>query len=150
MSDERTVEVVEGEAIALGEEVVVEQEITEALGPPEESREEARQAVMELEQARQRISELEGQMSLAVAKYREAVLRSLPDVPPELVQGATVEEVEESLVAARRTVEAVRKQLAERALRERVPLGAPPRGQPDLSALSPKEKIALALSRSQG
>lgn len=90
---------------------------------------------------------LKEQLNLAAAKYREAVLSASPEVPPDLVAGDSVEEVDRSLAAARKTVDAVRRQLASRTAAERVPAGAPARSGPDLSALSPREKIALALSR---
>ena len=85
-------------------------------------------------------------LTVGAAHYREAVLATAPDVPPELVAGASVAEVDRSLAAARETVAAVQRRLAERVAAERVPAGAPPRGSADLSALSPREKIALALS----
>ena len=68
-------------------------------------------------------------------------------MPPELVTGATVAEIDRSLAAARETVDAVQRRLSERAAAERVPAGAPVRVGTDLSALSPREKIALALRR---
>lgn len=96
---------------------------------------------------REQVSSAQSDLRLSAAKYREAMLAAAPDVPPELVAGVTVAEVDRSLVAARETVAAVQRRLAERAAAERVPAGAPARGGTDLSALSPREKIALALSR---
>ncbi len=78
-------------------------------------------------------------------RYRAALLAAAPEVPPELVVGDTVDAIDRSLAAARETVAAVRRQLAERTAVERVPAGSPARGGPDLSALSAREKIALAL-----
>lgn len=78
-------------------------------------------------------------------RYRQALLRTEPEVPPELVTGATVDEVDTSLAAARATVQAVRRHLAHQAAGVRVPAGAPLRGEPDAGALSPRQKIALAL-----
>jgi len=79
-------------------------------------------------------------------RYRAALLAASPEVPPELVSGATIAEVDRSLAAARETVAAVRRRLGQQAAAERVPAGAPARGAPDLAALSPREKIALALA----
>ncbi len=78
-------------------------------------------------------------------RYRQALLLNVPDVPPELVTGGTVDEVDASLAAARATVAAVRRHLAEHAAAARVPAGSPARGAADISALSPRQKIALAL-----
>ncbi len=96
---------------------------------------------------REQLGSAQEDLRLAAAKYREAVLSASPELPPDLVAGDSVEEVDRSLVAARKTVDAVRRQLAGQAAAERVPAGAPARSGPDLSALSPREKIALALSR---
>ena len=96
---------------------------------------------------REQIASTQADLRLAAEKYREAVLSASPEVPPDLVAGGSIEEVERSLVAARKTVDAVRRQLASRSAAERVPAGAPARSGQDLSALSPREKIALALSR---
>jgi len=110
---------------------------------------EARASALEVERdsLREQVASAQADLRLAAARYREAVLSASPELPPDLVAGDTVEEVDRSLVAARKTVDAVRRQLADRAAAERVPAGAPARGGPDLSALSPREKIALALSR---
>lgn len=89
---------------------------------------------------------LSGQLAVGVERYRAAVLRTAPDVPEELVAGASIEEVDRSLATARDTVVAVQRRLAERAASERVPAGSPARGGTDISALSAREKIALALA----
>ena len=91
--------------------------------------------------------ELEAQLVRAVAVYRTSLLTAEPEIPEEMVQGATVEEIEESLARARQMVEQVRTQLEAQASQERVPVGAPVRSAPDLSGLSPQEKILLGLSR---
>lgn len=92
-------------------------------------------------------TELQRELEQAVAKYREAALAAAPELPGDLVTGATVREVEEAVARARRLVEQVRSQMEARAQQTRVPAGAPPRSAPDLSALSPQEKIALGLQR---
>ena len=89
----------------------------------------------------------DGLLANAIAKYRAAVIAGAPDVPEELVEGDSVEEIDRSLERAKAIIEKVRGQLqAEEAARS-VPAGAPPRTPPDLSALTPAEKIAYALSR---
>ncbi|MBF8266513.1 MAG: hypothetical protein HW388_21 [Dehalococcoidia bacterium] len=99
---------------------------------------------------KERESELEtvgAQLAQAVALYRASLLSAEPEIPQELVQGTTVEEVETSLALARQMVEQVRSRLEAQASQERVPFGAPVRSAPDSSALSPQEKILLGLSR---
>jgi len=83
----------------------------------------------------------------AAHKYRDLLLASAPEIPAELVSGDTVEEVDASFAAARGVVEEVRRRMEAQANAERVPAGAPPRTAPDLSGLSPAEKIAFALSQ---
>ncbi|MBI2886278.1 MAG: hypothetical protein HYY02_03615 [Chloroflexi bacterium] len=100
-----------------------------------------------LRQAQDDAAALREQLAAAAARYREAVLAAAPEVPPELVQGHTLEEVDRSLEAARRTVEEVRRRLAAQAAAQRVPAGAPLRGGPELGGLSALEKIKWALSR---
>lgn len=101
----------------------------------------------EVAQREKRIAELKGHLEQAVARYRGQLLAQTPEVPEELVKGETVAEVDASLTAAQKLVERVRRQLEAKLSAERVPPGAPARSRPDLSALSPKDKIAYALAR---
>lgn len=66
-----------------------------------------------------RIAELEARLSAAEAaagaattRYREARLAAQPEIPEELVGGATVEEIDASIERARRIVDAIRSRLA--------------------------------------
>ena len=100
-----------------------------------------------LNEREEEIEEVGAQLAQAVTVYRTSLLAAEPEIPEEMVQGATVEEIEESLARARQMVEQVRTQLETQASQERVPFGAPVRSAPDLSGLSPQEKILLGLSR---
>lgn len=96
-----------------------------------------------------RVEEIEAvsaRLAQAVELYRASLLASEPDVPEDMVQGATVEAVQESLERARQMVAQVRGRLEAQASTERTPLGAPARSAPDMSALSPQEKILMGLS----
>jgi chromosome segregation ATPase len=93
------------------------------------------------------IERVGGQLAQAVAVYRTSLLAAEPEILEEMVQGTTVEEIEASLARARQMVEQVRTQLEAQASQQRVPFGAPVRSAPDLSGLSPQEKILLGLSR---
>ena len=97
----------------------------------------------------QELSALKERLATAVAKYRALALASAPDIPEELVQGDTVEEVEASLLQARGIVERVKHQLEAQRAKERVPAGTPLRVGVDLAALPPREKIAYALGKQQ-
>jgi hypothetical protein len=81
----------------------------------------------------------------AVARYRELLLRTEPDVPAEMVAGETVEQLDASLAAAREVVGRVRSHLSERG--PRVPAGAPPRSAPDIGGMTPEQKIRHGLAQ---
>ena len=101
----------------------------------------------ELAGLRQEAEALQVNLKAAASKYRDALLAGRPDVPPDLVSGETVGEVDQQLDAALRMVAQLRSHLESQAQALRVPTGAPARRAPDLSALSPSEKIAYGLSR---
>ena len=90
-------------------------------------------------------TELEARYAGAVASYRALALRGNPELVAELVSGDTVEAIDESLTKARTLVDKVKQELAAGISSGKVPAGAPPRTAPDLSALSPREKIQYAI-----
>lgn len=93
------------------------------------------------------VTALKERLALAVAKYRAQLLSAAPEVPEEMVAGDSVEAVDAAFGAARDLVERVRRKLEAQTAQVRIPAGAPARGAADLSGLSPREKIAHALSR---
>ncbi len=99
----------------------------------------------ELAEAGQALDELGKALPQAVAAYKEIVVAANPGVLSELIAGDTIEAVNESLKNARSLMERVKQEMENEAARTRVPAGAPPRTPPDLSALSPREKIQYAL-----
>jgi peptidoglycan hydrolase CwlO-like protein len=101
----------------------------------------------ELAALRQEAEALQASLKAAAGKYRDVLLAGRPEVPRDLVSGETVEEVDQQLEAALRMVAQLRSHLESQAQALRVPTGAPARRAPDLSALSPGEKIAYGLSR---
>ena len=104
-----------------------------------------------LEQRDLEIESLQSRLASATARYREALLAAAPDVPEELVGGESPEEVETSLAGARQMVEKVRGRIEAQIVGERVPSGAPVRGNQEFSGMSSREKIAYALTqREQG
>ena len=89
-----------------------------------------------------------GETRTAVARYREAVLAAEPQLPPELVSGETLNEVDASLEAARRSVAQIRERLsAEREEPRGFPVGAPARGGVSAAAMTSAEKIAYGLEQ---
>ena len=94
------------------------------------------------------ISGLKQQVELAVGRYRSALIAAAPDLPEELVNGNTIEELDRSVESARKIVEKVASRIEARAPEARVPSGAPARRPADFSGLSPREKILYAINKS--
>jgi chromosome segregation ATPase len=106
----------------------------------------------ELETARQEVTQVRStstdEARRLAERYRAVLVMAAPDVPADLIQGETVEDLDRSLVAARDLVARVREQMQAQAV-ARVPAGSPLRGAPDVSGLSPAEKIRLGVSERQ-
>ncbi|MFC1921321.1 hypothetical protein ACFLYQ_06330 [Chloroflexota bacterium] len=92
-----------------------------------------------------RLSALNSSLTEAVAGYRAMVVQSNPDIVEELIIGDTIEAVNESLDKAKVLVSRVRQGVEAGISLAKVPAGAPERTSPDLSALSPREKIQYAI-----
>ncbi|MBI4339418.1 MAG: hypothetical protein HY680_05645 [Chloroflexi bacterium] len=95
----------------------------------------------------QRDAEMAGlrqQLADATSWYREALLAGAPEVPAELVSGATPEELAASVARAKQMVERIRGGVQ---AQQRVPAGSPVRTGPDFSSLAPQDKIAYALAQ---
>jgi len=99
----------------------------------------------ELTKANSRVSELEQVVAEAVASYKAMVTQSNSEVPEELISGDTIDSVNESLMKAKTLIGKVRQGLEAEITSSKVPAGAPLRTPPDLSALSPREKIQYAI-----
>lgn len=84
-------------------------------------------------------------LSKAVASYKSMVIRTNPDIVEELISGDTIELVNESSEKARSLIGKVRQGLETEIASGRVPAGAPERRSPDLSTLSPREKIQYGI-----
>jgi len=81
----------------------------------------------------------------AVNSYRTMIVQANPDIVEELISGDTIESLNESLEKARSLIGRVKQGLETEIALARVPAGAPERRPPDLSALSPREKIQYAI-----
>lgn len=80
----------------------------------------------------------------AVAAYRRAVLAAEPGLPPELVNGESIADIDGAVERARVTVAKVRERVLAEAARS-IPAGSPGRTPPDLDSLTPREKIVLGI-----
>ena len=83
----------------------------------------------------------------AVASYRASLLAANPHIPEEMIAGATISDIDASLDRAQDMAGRVRQTLEEDLKETHVPAGAPQRAVPDLSAMSPREKIHYALGK---
>ena len=101
-----------------------------------------KQSAAELEP---RLAELEDSLAQAVSSYRALVVQANPGVPQELITGDSIEAIDQSVAAAQTLVAKVRKELEAEIAGAKIPAGAPLRTPPDLSALSPQEKIQYAI-----
>ncbi len=138
----------QGETGPSGEDLSAALEALEAkLGEAQAELERERAMRLAAESASQRV---QGELSEALRRYRDALLAGADGIPGELVQGTTVAELDDSFRKARALVERLRSQLEAAARKERVPSGAPPRKPADLSALTPQQKIALGLQKRSG
>lgn len=128
-------------------------ELEGLLAQKDEALTKANGRIGELEQA---VAESDGKLTTisdslaeAVVGYRALVVESHPEVIEELITGDSVESINESLREAQALVGKVRQGLEAEITLARVPAGAPERTSPDLSALSPREKIQYALGGKQ-
>jgi len=101
-----------------------------------------KQAVAESEE---KLTSINHSLTEAVASYKTMVVQANPEVLEELITGDTIEAINESLEKAKTLVSRVRQGLEAEITAGKVPAGAPIRTPPDLSALSPREKINYAI-----
>jgi DNA repair exonuclease SbcCD ATPase subunit len=105
--------------------------------------------ITELERAKDELAAtltaLNSSLAETVASYKAMVIQANPEVIEELISGDTVAAINESLEKAKALVSRVRQGLESEISLARVPAGAPERALPDLSALSPREKIQYAI-----
>ena len=101
-----------------------------------------KEAVAESEE---KLTAINQSLAEAVASYKALVTQSNPEVLEELITGDTIEAINESLEKARIMISRVRQGLEAEITAGKVPAGAPIRTPPDLSALSPREKINYAI-----
>lgn len=128
----------------------LEEQLSQARGELAQERDAAEARGKELAGLRERAELLQEQVRNSALRYREVSLRAMPELPEELVAGETVEDVDASMERARETVSKVRGHLESQAQAGRVPVGAPARSEPDLSALTAEEKIRIGLQQQDG
>ncbi len=91
--------------------------------------------------------ETQGRLATAVNSYRTLITSNNADIPSELISGDSIEEIDGSLVKAKLLVGKIRQGLESEVAAARIPGGAPVRSEPDISELSPIEKIKYAMNK---
>jgi len=99
------------------------------------------------QEAEEKLASVQEALVQAVARYRSVLLTSAPEAPEAMVQGETVDELDESFAQAKELVQHIKDRVEASLARERVPVGSPTRSGLDFSSLSPREKILNALSQ---
>ena len=102
-------------------------------------------ATAEATTLREQIDTASQRAQTAAERYRDLVVRTEPALPADLIAGGDVDAIDASVTAAREIVGRVRSHIESQAQAGRVPAGAPPRSAPDLSALTPEQKIRHGL-----
>lgn len=100
-------------------------------------------------QSEERFNATSHSLAEALASYKTMVIEANPEVPEELISGDSIDAVNESLRQSKGMISRVRQGLEAEISAVRVPVGAPQRTSPDLSALSPREKIQYSLGGKQ-
>ncbi len=101
-----------------------------------------KQAMAESDEA---LTNVRNSLAQVVSSYRVLVVQANPDILDELITGDSIEVINQSLEDARALTSRVKQGLEAEAAQTRVPAGAPQRTSPDLSALSPREKIQYSI-----
>ncbi len=146
----------EAEAGAATAEAVRAQSVESALSEKENELEALRagaQRAQELEQSLKdtgsQLEKARSELGEAVSRYKSLVLTSHSHIPPELIGGASIPDIEASLEKAEAIVEKIRNSILQGSPRSAgaVPAGAPARSAPDWSGLSPREKIKVGITQ---
>jgi chromosome segregation ATPase len=86
----------------------------------------------------------------AAARYRDLAARVEPTIPADLIAGDTIEAIDASIAKARELAASVRAHIEAQAQAARVPAGAPQRSLPDVSGMTPEQKIRHGLAQRAG
>ena len=99
----------------------------------------------EAESLREQLDGASQRAMAAAERYRDLVVRTEPMLPADLIAGDDPDAIDASVTAARTMITTLRERLERQFDISHVPAGAPVRSSPDLSALSPEQKIRYGL-----
>ena len=99
----------------------------------------------EVEKSAVVITGLQEQNTVALEKYRSALVAGHPEIPESLISGDSFEALFDSVEKGKAVVSAVSDKLKAAAAAGTVPAGAPERAEIALDGLSPREKISAGI-----
>ena len=104
----------------------------------------------EMEEAATRLSNVSSVLTDAVSKYLEVTRTSNPTVPPDIITGNTIEEIDQSIEQGKSIVATVRETIETEVAAGIVPAGAPVRGEIGLEGMTAREKISAGIKPKGG
>ena len=125
----------------------VQRQLADAVASNEASEAELASARAGLDEREAQLAAATESLSHAVERYRASLIAANPEIPQEMLGGDAIGDIDASLEKARELAGRVRTKLEEDLKATSVPPGAPQRSAPDLSDLSPREKIEYALRK---
>ena len=125
----------------------VQRQLAEATAAKETSEAELTSVRAALDDKEAQLAAATERLSSAVDSYRGSLIAANPEIPQEMIGGDAIGDIDASLEKARELAGRVRTKLEEDLKATSVPAGAPQRSAPDLSELSPREKIEYALRK---
>jgi chromosome segregation ATPase len=125
----------------------VQRQLAEVTAAKETGEEELASLRAGLDDKEAQLSAATESLSNAVERYRASLIAANPEIPQDMIGGDAIGDIDASLEKAREMAGRVRTRLEEDLRATAVPAGAPQRSAPDLSDLSPREKIEYALRK---
>ena len=85
----------------------------------------------------------------AVEAYKDLIRKTNPVIPADMITGTSIADINTSLENAANLVNQIKAKVDENNTNNSVPAGAPGRTEPDISAMSTREKISYGLQKSK-
>ena len=92
---------------------------------------------------------LAAEKDTAVEAYKDLIRKTNPLIPADMITGANITDINTSLENATSLVNQIKAKVDENNNNNSVPAGAPGRTEPDISAMSTREKISYGLQKSR-
>jgi septal ring factor EnvC (AmiA/AmiB activator) len=125
----------------------VQRQLAEAAASNEASEQELASLRASLDEKDAQLAATAETLTQAVEKYRASLIAANPEMPEEMLIGESIADIDASVDKAQELVSRVRTRLEQDLKATPVPAGAPQRSGPDLSSMSPREKIQYALGK---